>query len=497
VSKRGANQFDVIVVGGGPAGAMMGWKLARDGVRVAVLERSVFPREKVCGDFVEPSGLRLMRAMGCDAALDGPDRLPITDNRVYFGPHMVCQGRIPYYDGANSQPDHALIIPRSELDAMLLQRAADVGATVMMGCAAGAVRSGGGGCEVDMRQGGAMRTLTAPLVVGADGFESLVGRSAGLERRDRRHIGVARRVYLENVDVNAGETTIWFDEDHIPGYGWMFPMPGGRANFGVGVLSESAERFGLSVPKIFEESLGRLRIRHPGCAGARIVSKPLGGVVKAYGGIDRNHFDGGLLIGDAGSFVDPITGEGITQGMESAVIASRTLAAALAAGRFDAAFLARYDNDFRAYFDPTMLYVGFCAVIMRNWHFRELVWRVTRRGFERAHQDAEFGRIAGAGFGGVDVRPRAIIVKLWMAIFGQLARGGVDAVTALLSGKGAGGSARDLVGDLSAWERGWRASVADDAAWHYAWLADAARALARMGPALAADENPRLRGVEI
>jgi geranylgeranyl reductase family protein len=491
------DRFDVIVVGGGPAGAMLGWKLARDGVRVAILERSVFPREKVCGDFVEPSGLRMILAMGCGAALEGADRLPITANRVYFGPHIVCQGPIRYYDGAGGQPEHALIIPRSELDAMLLQQAGDGGAAVFMGCAAGAVRASATGAAVDVRQGGSTRTLSAPLVVGADGFESLVGRSAGLERRDRRHIGVARRVYLEGVEVDAGETTIWFDEDHIPGYGWMFPMPGGRANFGVGVLSESAERFGRSVPKIFAEALARLRLRHPGCAQARMASKPLGGVVKAYGGIDRNHFHGGLLIGDAGSFVDPITGEGITQGMESAIIASRTLKAALAAGRFDAGFLAQYDDEFRAYFDPTMLYVGFCAAIMRNWHFRELVWRVTRRGFERANRDAEFGRIAGAGFGGVDVRPRAIIIKLWTAIFGQLARGGIDAVTTLLSGKGGGGSALELVGDLAAWERGWRASVADDAAWHYAWLADVARALARLGPLLAVDENPRVRGVEI
>ena len=81
----------------------------------------------------------------------------------------------------------------------------------------------------------------------------------------------------------------------------------------------------------------------------------------------RNHFDGGLLIGDAGSFVDPMTGEGITQGMESALIASRMVLDALEKGRFDAAFLSRFDRDFRSYFDPTMLYLTFCAVLMRNW----------------------------------------------------------------------------------------------------------------------------------
>lgn len=489
------DRFDVIVVGGGPAGSTMGWALARHGIRVAVLERTSFPREKVCGDFVEPAGLRLIRAMGCGAALDGPSRLPITANRVYFGPHLACHGTIPYYDGQHDQPRHSLIIPRAELDAMLLENAAATGAAVLMATEATAIRPG----EVDIRTrtatGTTTRTLTAPLVIGADGFESLVGRAAGLHRRDRRHIGVARRMYLENVDVDAGETTIWFDEDQIPGYGWMFPMPGGRANFGIGVLSESADRFALSVPEIFTESLARLRLRHPGCRNARAAGTPLGGVVKAYGGIDRNHFDGGLLVGDAGSFVDPITGEGITQGIESAIIASRTVIAALAAGRFDAGFLSRYDTDFRTYFDPSMHYVGFCAAVMRNWHFRELLWRVTRRGFERAHMDADFGRIAGAGFGGVDVCPRAIIIQLWTAMFGHLAKGGLDAITAFLAGKAPGGTARDLLGDLSAWNRGWRASIADDAAWHYAWLADVARALARV-PVLSTD-NPRARGLDI
>ncbi|GGI85723.1 hypothetical protein GCM10007973_22840 [Polymorphobacter multimanifer] len=489
--------FDVIVVGGGPAGATMGWALARQGINVAVLERTRFPREKVCGDFVEPAGLRLIRAMGCGAALDGQSRLPITANRVYFGPHLAYHNTIPYYDGEHGQPRHSLIIPRAELDTMLLQNAADTGATVLMATEATAVRRSDGINQVDIRSGDASRTLSAPLVIGADGFESLIGRSAGLPRRDRRHIGIARRMYLEGVEVDAGETTIWFDEDHIPGYGWMFPMPGGRANFGIGVLSESADRFGLSVPKIFGESLARLRLRHPGCRNARAASKPLGGVVKAYGGIDHNHFDGGLLIGDAGSFVDPITGEGITQGMESAIIASRTVVAAMAAGRFDADFLGRYETDFRAHFDPSMLYVGFCAALMRNWHFREILWRVTRRGFERANPDPEFGRVAGAGFGGVDVQPRAILIQLWSAVFGHLARGGVDAVSALLAGRAPGGSARDMLGDLGAWHRGWQASIADDAAWHYAWLADVARAFARMGPALATTDNPRVRGLEL
>ena len=119
----------------------------------------------------------------------------------------------------------------------------------------------------------------------------------------------------------------------------------------------------------------------PGCVSS---AKPLGGVVKTYGGIGRNHFDGGVLIGDAGSFVDPMTGEGITPGMESALIAASTVAESLERGRFDAAFLSQFERDFRRYFDPAMLYLDLCAALLRNWHFREFWLRAGMRGFARS-----------------------------------------------------------------------------------------------------------------
>ena len=490
-----AEVFDVIVVGGGPAGSAMGWSLAKRGVRVAILERATFPREKVCGDFVEPAGLRILEAMGCSDALDAPSRLPITTNRVYFGPRLAYRGEIPYYEGGHGLPAHGYIVPRDQLDTVLLERAQAASATVKQGCAALDVRRDGETMSVAARDATRDFTLRARLVVGADGVESTVAKSAGLRRTDRRHIGISQRAYVEGLEVEGGEATIWFDEDQVPGYGWMFPMPGGRANVGVGMLSESCHRFDLSVPRAFAESLQRLRIRHPGCANARLASRPIGGVVKMYGGIDRNHFDGGLLIGDAGSFVDPMTGEGITQGMESALIASRTVLDALEQGRFDAAFLSRFDRDFRSYFDPPMLYLSLCAVMMRNWHFREFWWRSTLRGFEKAQSDPDFARVAGSAFGGLNLQPQAIVGQIWSSIFAHLAQGGVQAIGDLISGRGfrAGG----LAGDVEAWQRAWSASLKDDAAWHFSWLADVAKALGRVLPSLLTTDNARVRGALI
>ena len=229
-----SSSYDVIVVGGGPAGSVMGWVLAQQGVRVAILERAQFPREKVCGDYVEPGGLRLLSRIGVLSEIERRDRLKINRYRVYFGPKLAYKDTIHYYKSTEDKIDYGLVVPRDELDAILLDAARDAGATVLSPAAAKSIVRQGDMVHVEVAMGDGSQMLRAPLVVGADGTESVVGKSAGLRRTNRRHIGVSQRAYVEGVEIDGGEATVWFDEDLAPGYGWMFPMPGGRANVGVG-----------------------------------------------------------------------------------------------------------------------------------------------------------------------------------------------------------------------------------------------------------------------
>ncbi|HEY1447693.1 MAG TPA: NAD(P)/FAD-dependent oxidoreductase [Caulobacteraceae bacterium] len=484
-----AEVFDVIVVGGGPAGSVMAWSLARRGVRVAVLERAVFPREKVCGDFVEPAGLRILQAMGGLEAIDAP--VPITTTRVFVGPRQVYQGAIPFYENSQGLPTHGHIVPRHVLDTHLLERAAAAGARVFEGCEASDVAQVDGRMRVAAVSGAKAFELTAPLVVGADGAESIVARRFGQRRADRRYIALSQRAYVEGVEGAGGEATIWFDDDIFPGYGWMFPMAGGRANVGVGMLSETCHRHGLSVPKAFAACVQKLRIRHPACAGIRVASRPLGGVVKTYGGAGSNHFDGGLLVGDAGSFADPLTGEGITQGMESALIAAPTLLAALESGRFDAAFLASYERDFRTHFDPAMRFLDLWAAVTRNWRLREFWLRATARGFDEAARDPDFGRVTGAAFGGLDLRPLAVVEQVWSRVLAHVGQDGMAGLADLLAGR----PPTALAGDFRAWREGWSRSVAEDPGWHFAWMGDVALKWARVQPSLwATRQSPRMAG---
>ncbi len=485
-----SDAFDVIVVGGGPAGAVMAWSLARRGIRVAVVERAKFPRDKICGDFIEPAGLRLLHAIGCAAPAEAASRLPIEAIRIFVGAAVAYHEDVPYYDARHGLPPHGGLVRRRDFDAHLLRHAEAASATVFEASAVTGIAGTGGALRVAARSAGRDFTLRAPLVVGADGTESIVARRAGLWTNDRSRTVIAQRAYAEGVRVDRGEATICFDDDIYPGYGWMFPMPDGRANVGVGILAEACHHFSLSVPRLFGAFLEKLRRRHPACAGLRLSGRPVGGVVRGYGAAGRNHFDGGLLIGDAGCFVDPMTGEGITPGMESALLASATVARALDAGRFDAAFLSSFERDFRRHFDPTMRYLDFCATLLRNRHFRHFWLGIGRRIFAEASVDATFARVAGATFGGPDVRPLSILAQVWTKSATVLGQAGTQTALAVLGG----GHPRPLRqgADAAAWAQGWRRSLVDDPRWTAAWLADLARASHAMQGMLWTSRNPRV-----
>jgi len=468
----------------------MAWSLATRGLRVLVLDRAHFPREKVCGDFVEPRGLRLFQTMGCLGTLEAAGPLAITHVNLFLGGKSAYREHIPFYAGQADVPQHGYIIPRAELDHRILASAVEAGAVLHEGCQVSGVERKDGKMIVHFREGDAESTVRAPIVVGADGTHSMVARSFGLLKDDPRYIAVSQRAYVENLAITNGEAAFVFDRDLFPGYGWMFPMSNGRANVGVGILAETRDRYRISVPALFNTFLQKLQRLHAGCGALRLASKPIGGIVKTYGGGGPNHFDGGILIGDAGCFVDPMTGEGITPAAESALLGSTVIADALDQGRTDAAFLSAYRRSFRAYFDPAMCYLDFVACIMRNRHFCDFWLNVVRRGCEMAMRDRSFARLGGAAFGGLDVRPLDMISRMWAKSVGRIASDSGRVATEILSGRV---TSVPGVTDLALWHTGWWSSLAEDPAWTSRWMADVARKWMRL-PATTRLRDPRAQG---
>ncbi len=487
--------YDVVVVGGGPAGSVMAWALARHGVQVLLLDRAKFPRNKVCGDFVEPRGLRILNRIGCLAALEKNNPLPITQVAIFVESQCKYRGAIPFYGQHIELPPHGYIIPRDELDHELLQHAEQAGARVRDGSAVRNVKLSDKGVEIEVVRGSRLSTYHAELIVGADGVNSVVAKSVGLLEADPRYIAVAQRAYGEGLSGSTGEVSFLFDRELFPGYGWLFPIAGGRANIGVGILSEARTRFEISVPRLFEGLIEKLRRDHPLCSDLRVPRSPIGGIVKTYGAIGKNYFDRGILIGDAGCFVDPMTGEGITPAMESALIGAPLLIEALNEGSFDAEFLSAFERDFRSYFDPALRHVDLCAALMRNRCFAGSWLKAVARGCELAQQDEQFARTVGATFGGIEVSPINIAAKIWAKVAQELGTIGLRSLSGLMRGDASTAVAalRSIVG----WQFEWWESMVNDPVWHTQWAADVAtKWLNVAGNAFAAPTDPREGGLD-
>jgi len=478
---------DVIVVGGGPGGSTLAWELARRGIDVILLERTRFPREKVCGDYVEPRGLRILQRMGVLATLERRKPLPITDSATYVDWTCRYSGPIPFYDGGGGLPPHGYIVPRDELDDVMLRAAEKAGATVHEKTQVTDAEKRRDGVVVTAGRGEKTVRFRAPLVAGADGANSVVGKPHGLPADDPRHVAVAQRAYA-TVEEDAGEAVFCFDESLFPGYGWMFPMAGGRVNVGVGILSEARQRLGIHVPDLFMEFVEGLRRHHPRCARLELQGPPIGGIVRTYGAAGPNRFDRGVLVGDAGSFVDPMTGEGITPAMESALLAAPVLAGALERGRFHAEALEAYETAFRAYFDPAMNFLDLCAATLRNRHFARPWLKALGRGCDLAQADQDFARTGGGYFGGLDIQPFGILGAVWVRVIQDVA----GAWPRLLTGRGSGTTVSDLV----EWQAAWSRSFIADPLWHTRWTLDVQRKWLRLlAAAPGAGEDPRLAGI--
>jgi len=311
------NRFDVLVVGAGPAGSIAALILARGGARVALVDKTTFPRDKACGDLVGPRGVQLLT----DLDLKVPGAVSVSD-MIVVGP-TGRRVRLPSFPG-RTYPDHALAVPRTSFDTMLHEAAVTAGAVPFVGHAVEPLQGSAG---IDGFALADRTRLRADTIIGADGATSRVAEAAGFIEHDRVMWGFAIRSYLEQtVDLPAivlWEPSPW---QAIPGYGWLFPGPDGRANVGLGI-GTLADRTTASqavhrMPQ-FLDHLQHLDLLTPGPR----PSARLGGWLK-MGIVGTTPAAGRvLLVGDAAGLVNPLQGEGIAQAMRSGHAAATAILA--------------------------------------------------------------------------------------------------------------------------------------------------------------------------
>jgi geranylgeranyl reductase family protein len=323
-----AESADVIVVGAGPAGSSVGYYLASAGLDVLVLEKTNFPREKVCGDGLTPRAVKALTAMGVPIAeSDGWQR--------HKGLRIIGGGgRIELdWPDLSSYPGYGLIRARTDFDQILAKHAEKAGARVLEGVAVDSP-------VLDDRTGRIIGVTSkdgqhfrAPLVVAADGNSSRLSVSMGLHKREDRPLGVAVRTYYTSPRHEDEYLEAWLDlwdgSSLLPGYGWIFGMGDGTSNVGVGLLNTSTGFGDIDYRALLRKWLAAMPAEWGFTEENR--TQPIRGAALPMGFNRTPHYTGGLLLaGDAGGMVNPFNGEGIAYAMESGEMAARVIAQALA-----------------------------------------------------------------------------------------------------------------------------------------------------------------------
>jgi menaquinone-9 beta-reductase len=337
-SGDGDNEADVIVVGAGPAGSTAAAYLARAGLDVLLLEKSTFPRDKVCGDGLTPRGVKQLIDLGIDTSAEA-GWLHNRGLRVVGGGTTI---ELLWPDLA-SFPPYGAVRPRLDFDEMLVRHAEKAGARLHeCSTVTEAITDQRTGRVVGVRgrHGRDKQPMTyhAPLTLACDGVSARLALSLGMDKRDDRPMGVAVRRYytsprshddfLES-HLELWDRTIPTQPRLLPGYGWIFGMGDGTSNVGLGILSTSTA-YGKTDYRMLLRSWLDGTPREWGLREHNATGK-IGGAALPMGFNRTPHYRSGLLlVGDAGGMVNSFNGEGIAYAMQSARLAAECTVQALA-----------------------------------------------------------------------------------------------------------------------------------------------------------------------
>lgn len=349
------SQFDAVVVGAGPAGCSAAIRLALKGVRTALVDRSVFPREKVCGDAVGGAGAAILHEYGLTQAIEKAEAIRLK-GIIVVPPEGERMGWDLSSDG--QEFESGFLLPRQDLDSLLAAAADEAGAIRVEGLrVTGPVIKDGVVSGVEGRRNGKHTVISAGVVVAADGAFSVLARSMRGGGGDRERTMLAVRAYACGIDpIEGGHLELYYDDTILPSYAWIFPLGAGRANIGFFASCRQMRRLGSTLSRAyfqflqrcapFRTRLERAHTMEPFRRGAMRLGPPDGPCVYA----------GMLVAGEAAPFTDPLIGEGISAALVTGRLAADAAGAALSAGDYSAdGPLGEYERSWRRIVGPRLI----------------------------------------------------------------------------------------------------------------------------------------------
>jgi menaquinone-9 beta-reductase len=335
--------FDVLIVGAGPAGAATAIALGNSGLSVGLLDKAKFPRDKTCGDALSVDVVNQLRILS-PALSDAFEQF--ASKVASFGVKIVAPDGnhldIPFVHNQQKRPGY--VCSRLDFDNLLVQHlAAYPNVTHFEEHTVTRVENVSDKVCVQTHDG----SFSAPIVVGADGAHSIVAKELSNLRPEKDHYSAGLRIYCEGVIDFHPENFIelYFFQHILPGYLWIFPLPDNNANVGIGMLSSAVSKKKVNLKAVLRELLSTHPVLEKRFRNARPIEK-----VKGYGlplGSKKRSLSGErfLLTGDAASLIDPFSGEGIANAIRSGRVAASHILKCFEQHNFSKSFNNQYDKE--------------------------------------------------------------------------------------------------------------------------------------------------------
>lgn len=332
-----SSHYDIIIAGAGPAGTGCALALKNSGLKVLVVDKNLFPRDKICGDAIPntvPKALRMLDERYLHELRAFPEKVIIDSCKVVApsGKEVTLHFKLEGYAST-----------RVAFDSFMVELAKrESGATFITGTGVKDVEQKDQVMSVTTENND---HYTCSMIIGCDGAQSVVNKKLTSTKVDHRHYIGAVRCYYRNVSGTSPNTMeIHLVKGFMPGYFWIFPLPDNTFNIGYGMVSEAISKKKINLRKSLTRIIQENKTIRERFANATPLEEPIG-----YGlptGSRKVTLSGErfLLAGDAASLIDPATGEGIGNAMISGILAGKQALKCFEQQQFDALFMQQYDR---------------------------------------------------------------------------------------------------------------------------------------------------------
>ena len=310
------NHYDVIIIGAGPSGSSAALYAHKMGLKTILLDKSVFPRDKICGDALSGKSVRYMKELGI---LDEISKLKgASIKRITFGSPSHKQFDVNLSGSKNKgKIKEGFVIPRKIFDNFLFNKAKNITKTKEGFKVTDIIYDNKKIIGIEGTQDKKKQKLYASIILGCDGPNSLISKKLGLYEEDEANMAIAVRCYYKGVKGLSDQIELHFVDEVLPGYFWIFPAGDGLANIGIGLSKKEAKKDKRKLTQILSDVIQSDYFKDR-FSEAEKMENPKGWSLP-LGRISRpNYGDGFMLLGDAAGLVDPFTGEGIGNAMASA-----------------------------------------------------------------------------------------------------------------------------------------------------------------------------------